>query len=289
MDAEQSEPKQHGVVHPSVTTERLTIADYRSSPGDYAIYSLHVATYEFAMKFVAGMTVLDFGCGTGYGTARLAESAATVTGVDVSEAAIAAARQGPGAANLEFRRIDLVQKRDLPFADDSFDVVVSFQVIEHIEDVSRYVGEVRRVLKQGGTFLCVTPDRAHRLFPRQRPWNEFHFTEFTPEELSSILRSRFTEVTINGMTARQDIIGYELRRYRRMRLLAYPFTFPRAPEVWRRWGIRTAKRLIAARASKPVSRTFDFGPDDIEIGPTVQPSVNIVAVAKGGDPQVVRA
>lgn len=288
MDAEKPGRKQHEVKSSDLTTERLTVDDYRSSPGDYAIYSLHAATYEFAMPFVAGMTVLDFGCGTGYGTARLAEAAASVTGVDVAEKAIEAARQGSTAENLQFRRIDMVQEKDLPFADDTFDVVVSFQVIEHVEDLSRYVGEVRRVLKEGGTFLCVTPDRTHRLFPRQRPWNEFHWTEFAPEELAAVLRARFAEVNVLGMSARPDIIGHELRRYRRMRLMSYPFTFPGAPELWRRWGIRTAKRLMSARAPETASLTFDFGPDDIEIGPGVEPSVNIVAVATGADPQVAR-
>lgn len=271
------------------TTERVTIDEYVESEGDYVIYSLHKATYEFARLFTEGKKVLDLGCGTGYGTAAIASSASEAIGVDISGTAVRQASERFPADNLTFTQIQPVEDGPLPFADASFDVVLSFQVVEHVPDVAAYVAEVRRVLRPGGTFLCVTPERAHRLFAHQRPWNEFHLTEFAADELREILRTRFSDVAISGMSARAGIIGHELRRYQKMRILSLPFTFPGAPEKLRLAGIRTAKRYIGRKATSVAATTsppasYDFGPEDILIGPDVGPSVNIVAVCSGTDP-----
>lgn len=264
------------------TTERITLDEYQGTTGDFVIYSLHVATYRWAAAQVAGKDVLDLGCGTGYGTMLLADRARSVVGVDVSTQAVqlatAAAGDRPGA---RFEVIAPLEERRLPFPDDSFDVVTSFQVMEHVADVALYVDEVARVLRPGGTFLCVTPDRTHRLLGRQRPWNEFHLTEFSPAQVRDALAVRFAHVELAGMSARPDMIAHELGRYRRMRLLSYPFTFPGAPERWRLAGIRLAKRFIGRRATTAsVSRSFDFGPEDVVIAADAAPSVNVVAIAR---------
>lgn len=265
------------------TTERITVDEYQSTEGDYLIYVLHSATYDFALPYVAGKDVLDFGCGTGYGTARLAETAHRTTGVDIAPDAVAHAREHYQRDDLEFATIGSIDVVDLPFGDDSFDVVVSFQVIEHVVAVDRYLAEIRRVLRPGGTFLCVTPDRTLRLFPRQRPWNEFHVTEYAPGELAELLRSRFADVELLGMTAGPQVLRAELRRYRRTRLLTYPVTFPGIPDRLRLAGVRAVKRLIGGRSAgttRPTTRReFGFGPADVVVAPDASPSVNIVAVA----------
>lgn len=264
------------------TTERVTLDEYHGTVGDHVIYSLHTATYDFALPYAADKDVLDFGCGTGYGSAALAEVARSVVAVDVADDAVRYATAHFTGERLSYQRIEPIQRTPLPFAEDSFDLVVSFQVIEHIDDVAAYLGEVRRVLRPGGTFLCVTPDRTHRLFPRQRPWNEFHVTEYAPDELAQVLRGHFADVELLGMSAAPHIIGHELRRYRKMRLLAYPFTFPGAPEALRLAGIRAAKKVTGGRTAAPATQTFDFGPKDIVVAPGAEPSVNVVAVATGG-------
>lgn len=274
------------------TTERVTVEDYMASKGTYIILSLHLATYDFAIPYVAGKRVLDLGCGTGYGTERLAAVAQEIIGVDVSERAITHARQQFTAGNLSFRQIGLLPEHPLPFDDDSFDVIVSFQVIEHIRAVGGYLDEVRRVLRPEGDFLCVTPDRTHRLLPGQRPWNPFHCTEYRPEELVSLLRTRFADVTALGMTAPAHIISHELKRYRRAQITRYPFTFPGAPERWRTLGLtartRISRKLKLSRfrrahpSTEPTS--YGFGPADILIKADASPSVNIVAIAHGNPP-----
>ncbi|WP_431837321.1 class I SAM-dependent methyltransferase [Cellulomonas sp. Y8] len=270
--------------HAEGTTERITIDEYQSTEGDYLIYVLHTATYDFARPHVVGKEVLDFGCGTGYGTAGLAEVATRVTGVDIAPEAVAYAHEHYQHPNLDFRTIGAIETSALPFDDDAFDVVVSFQVIEHVHAVDRYLAEISRVLRPGGAFLCVTPDRTLRLFPGQRPWNEFHVTEYAPEELRAVLAPRFPDVELLGMTAGPAVLRAELSRYRRTRLLTYPVTFPGIPDRWRLAGVRLVKRLIGGRSAGRVPtgdrRDFGFGPQDVRVAPGATPSVNVVAVAR---------
>src|SRR3954464_15382698 len=144
-----------------VSRERLAVDADRSSESDYLIYLFHVATYDFAIPYVTGRRVLDLGCGTGYGTARVAPVCTDIVGVDISSDAIDAATREFGD---RFRLIEPVERAPLPFADRAFDVVLSFQVIEHVPDARAYLGEIDRVLTDDGVFLCATPDRGTRLF-----------------------------------------------------------------------------------------------------------------------------
>jgi ubiquinone/menaquinone biosynthesis C-methylase UbiE len=97
---------------------------------------------------VAGLAVLDLGCGTGRHSVWLASAGATVTGVDFSEGMLEEARRKPGAEAVRFLAHDLHQP--LPFAAGSFDRVVSGLVLEHLRDLDAFFAEARRVLRAGG-------------------------------------------------------------------------------------------------------------------------------------------
>jgi malonyl-CoA O-methyltransferase len=101
-----------------------------------------------ALGDVAGLAVLDLGCGTGRHALWLAGAGAAVTAVDFSEGMMEKARAKPGAEKVRFLVHDLHQR--LPFADGAFDVVVSGLVLEHLHDMGAFFGEARRVLKPGG-------------------------------------------------------------------------------------------------------------------------------------------
>jgi SAM-dependent methyltransferase len=190
----------------------------------------------------------------------------------------------------------------LPFADGSFDVVLSFQVIEHVPDPGRYLAEARRVLTDDGVMIVATPDRRTRLLPGQRPWNRYHLAEYAPHELSAMLCRQFGQVELNGMSADEAIIGRELARSRALKWATLPFTFPGAPERLRQAGLGRLKSVkawmrrgdAAMRQSPgipegngggaghvPVAPAYyPYDETAITIGPGRYPSVNIVAVAK---------
>jgi len=117
---------------------------------------------------VLGEAVLDLGCGVGEFTAALAEHGAFVTGCDVAETALAlAGRRHPG---IEF----VLTGEELPFADESFDVVWAGEVLEHVQDGLGLLAEVRRVLRPGGRLLLSTPDHG----PLRRLWLGFSAPAF---------------------------------------------------------------------------------------------------------------
>lgn len=263
------------------SSERLTVDAYQSTASDYVIYLEHFATYDFVRPYVAGRAVLDFGCGTGYGTHRLAPECASIVGVDIAADAIRFAEQTYQAPNLSYRAISSVETTPLPFDDASFETVISFQVIEHITDVDRCFAEIARVLAPHGTFVCATPDRRMRLFPQQRPWNVYHVHEFGPEELDARLRAHFADVAMHGMTGPADLIQHETKRWRRTRLVTLPMTFPGAPEAWRTRGLRLLKRIQGDRypAAAESARALDADHSGFRVTSDPAPSLNLVAVA----------
>lgn len=271
------------------SSERVTEEAYLSSEGDYLIYLFHLASYDFTLPHVQGKRVLDFGCGTGYGAHRIAASCASVVGVDVSAEAVDFARSRYAAPNLEFRQLPPVEQAPLPFADGSFDVVLSFQVIEHVPSPAAYLSEVRRVLSEDGVFIVATPDRTSRLLPRQRPWNRYHVYEWAPRDFDRLVLEHFGRVDSFGMGGDPAVFGLELRRAARTKWVTLPFTFPGAPEFWRQAGLRAIKGAsgrVSALRKRPAPEprppsSFGFSQDAVRIEPGLTPSVNIVAVASG--------
>jgi ubiquinone/menaquinone biosynthesis C-methylase UbiE len=150
--------------------------------------SEHRGRYLWAAQLAGGGSVLDAGCGTGYGTEILsAAGAASAVGVDVAEEAVSYARANFGEA-CEFVQADLMA---LPFADDSFDLVACFEVIEHVEDQPAVIRELRRVLRPDGVLAISSPNRG-----KYPPGNPFHTHEYVPDELREELKRSFTHVTL---------------------------------------------------------------------------------------------
>jgi len=158
------------------------------------LYQEHVQRYVYAATFAAGKDVLDVACGVGYGTRTLADAgAASALGVDLSEAAVRYAADHYAAPNVRFA-VGNAQALP-PDATESYDLVVSFETIEHLPDVGAYLAEMHRALRPGGTFLCSTPDaRLCSLLSRfrgGRPRNPHHLREYTLEQFLDVLQSRF--------------------------------------------------------------------------------------------------
>ena len=156
----------------------------------------HWHRYLWARAVCGGKRVLDVASGEGYGSFLLAGVARLVVGVDVSPAAVEHSRSEYSAENLEF----LVGRAEaLPTGPAAFDVVVSFETIEHLgePEQSRFLAEVKRVLVPGGTLVVSTPDR--EAYAEELPEvNEFHQREFSPPEFRALLEGHFKHVRFLG-------------------------------------------------------------------------------------------
>jgi ubiquinone/menaquinone biosynthesis C-methylase UbiE len=161
--------------------ERFDLEDQ----GGHLIDAEHRGRYWWAAQIAAEKDVLDVACGTGYGSEILSEAGANVTAVDVSESALVAvsARLRDNATVL---RGDI---RDLPLSDNSFDLVVCWETIEHIQEGDRALAEIKRVLRPDGILLVSSPNP--RVYP---PGNDFHVHEYTPQELMTAVSAHFTNV-----------------------------------------------------------------------------------------------
>ncbi len=148
----------------------------------------HWHRYHYVLPLVAGKSVLDVACGEGYGSALMSSRAALVTGTDVSHAAIAHGQATyAGCANL---RLVEASCTSLPFDAESFDVVVSFETIEHIADQATFLDEIKRILKPDGLLILSSPNKAEYSDKRNYS-NEFHVNELYREQLEVLLEPRF--------------------------------------------------------------------------------------------------
>jgi len=151
------------------------------------IWYEHIQRYAFAGELIKDKKVLDAACGEGYGSAHLARNARSVIGVDISESAIGHARERYSADNLQFRVANCC---DLPFDDDQFECIVSFETLEHLEDQAGLLREFRRVLEPGGFLLLSSPDKAVYT-DRYGNENEFHVRELYRDELDKLIAEQF--------------------------------------------------------------------------------------------------
>ncbi len=168
----------------------------RVIPGlvDVDLWNEHFSRYTFAARLARRKRVLDVGCGAGYGTNELALTAREATGIDVSSDAIEYAREHYVRDNL---RYELGSATELPFPDASFDLVVAFEVIEHLEEWSKLLTEARRVLAPGGQLVVSTPNKLYYAESREQSGpNPFHTHEFEIEEFRAALAEVFPHVSM---------------------------------------------------------------------------------------------
>jgi SAM-dependent methyltransferase len=177
-------------------SDRIGQADERFVPGtaDGELIEVeHFARYRWAGQLVAGHSVLDAGCGVGYGSAMLARAgAADVVGLDLSAKAVEAAAQG-APANASFVAGDV---HAMPFEDGRFDIVVCFEVIEHVAGQDGVIAELARVLAPGGVLAISSPNRD--VYPAGNP---HHLHEYLPDELRAALAAHFEHVELRRQHA----------------------------------------------------------------------------------------
>jgi SAM-dependent methyltransferase len=163
----------------------LPLTGERTIPGlaeENYWFRRHEVVYRRLLELCAGRDVLEAGCGEGYGADLIASVANRVVAVDYDEATVAhvAAR---------YPRVEMLAGNlaALPLPDASVDVVVNFQVIEHLWDQPQFVAECARVLRPGGLLLMSTPNRITFSPGRDTPINPFHTRELNAAELAELL------------------------------------------------------------------------------------------------------
>lgn len=182
----------------------LPITGERTVPGvlhENYWFRRHEAVYVAIASELDDAVVLEAGCGEGYGAQLLAQLARRVIALDYDAYAIAhVGRTYPGLVVLRGNLIAL------PFADDTYDAVVSLQTVEHLWDQDAFVAECRRVLRPGGRLILSTPNRL--TFP---PGNPFHARELSAAELRDLVMSRGGTAALRGLRHGPELIEWEHR------------------------------------------------------------------------------
>ena len=163
----------------------LTLTGERTVPGldvENYWFRRHEVVYQRLAQRCADLDVLEAGCGEGYGADLIAGVARRVTALDYDETTVAHVRA-------RYPRVEIMHANltELPLADASVDVVVNFQVIEHLWDQARFVSECARVLRPSGLLMVSTPNRITFSPGRDTPLNPFHTRELDADELTHLL------------------------------------------------------------------------------------------------------
>jgi SAM-dependent methyltransferase len=167
---------------PDFTGER-----YIPGQGGAQLAYEHLHRYLFALRWAKGKKVLDVASGSGYGAALLSQAASQVWALELDRPSVLFARHTWERSNLIFVQGDATS---LPFEPASFDLVVAFEILEHVQDSRELVREIARVVHPGGVALISTPDKA-RYSDARNYSNPFHVRELYREEFSVLLGEYF--------------------------------------------------------------------------------------------------
>ena len=176
----------------------LTLTGERTIPGldvENYWFRRHEVVYQQLAPRCAGLEVLEAGCGEGYGADLISRVARRVIALDYDKTTVAHVRA-------RYPRVEVMHGNlaELPLADASVDVVVNFQVIEHLWDQTQFVRECARVLRPSGLLMVSTPNRITFSPGRDTPINPFHTRELNADELTRLLvDAGFTSVSMSGV------------------------------------------------------------------------------------------
>jgi len=228
---------------------------------DARFLSQHLAAYAFTRQFARGKRVLEIGFGEGYGANYLAEVAQDVTGIDAAPGNIPRAHAKYPRNNLHFLHME---GSGLTFPDASFDLVGSFQVIEHIPEpqLVSFLTEIRRVLNPAGLCCISTLNLEHNMKPG-KPYNKlcYHEKEFTGPELRALLERIFPHVELHGL-----YLSRPHRFYQRLK----------------RWGLMN----VGPSHVNPIARFYErMSVDDYRTRPGVsRAALDLIAVCRAAAP-----
>ncbi|MBI2613218.1 MAG: methyltransferase domain-containing protein [Candidatus Levybacteria bacterium] len=149
-----------------------------------------LARYNFASRYIKNKTVLDIACGEGYGSFLLSKKAKNVTGVDVADEIIKnAVEKYQLNGNIKFVSSDAVDF--LAKTNKKFDVIISFETVEHVKNYMQFIELLKKCLKPGGTLVLSTPNKRFSDLFFGGTFNRYHLKEFYTREVGNILTKSF--------------------------------------------------------------------------------------------------
>ena len=253
------------------TAERVS-----AEASDNFVFQRSLLAYHAAAERLSG-AVLEIGTGTGYGIRVVAPRAERFVTLDKHRPANLEALLQE-APNAEFRAAAVPP---LPFEDATFDWVISFQVIEHIEADAAFVQEVWRVLKPGGRFIVTTPNAPMSL--TRNPW---HVREYTAEELRALLQGPFARVEQSGVSGNEAVMAYYERNREGVRRITRFDIFDlqhRLPRRLLQLPYDLLNRLNRRRLlHRNRELTTSIRMEDYRIGPVDAPCFDLFFVAEKG-------
>ena len=251
---------------------KITTAERVSrEASDNFVFQRSLLAYHAAAERVSG-DVLEIGTGAGYGIEVVAPHARSFITIDK----LAPAPELTHLPNVEFHQAVVPP---LAFGSNSFDFVISFQVIEHVKRDIELVREVKRVLRPGGKFIVTTPNAPMSL--TRNPW---HIREYTAAELSNLLGSEFRSVEALGVSGDERVMAYYeqnrrgVKRITRFDILDLQHRLPRCLlqlpyDILNRMNRR---KLLKANTDLTTSLRMD----DYRIGPVTDDCFDLFYVAE---------
>jgi ubiquinone/menaquinone biosynthesis C-methylase UbiE len=187
-----------GVYTTEIASDKIT--------SDNPIHQRLLKAYLEALPYIKG-SVLELGCGEGRGVDEVINVSDKYTGIDKIEDVIERLKKKYPAQRFESGSFP-----PIPFPDNSFDTIITFQVIEHIRDDEAFVREIQRVLAPGGTALISTPNILMTL--TRNPWHE---REYTSSQLKSLCMKYFDDVEMKGIAGNEKVMEYYNRNKQSVR------------------------------------------------------------------------
>jgi len=247
------------------TAERSSHLD----PSENVIFQRHMVAYKKAAKLING-TVLEIGCGEGYGISELAKYSKKYIGVDKFDTSISEKIMTEN--DIVFHKMEIPPL--LNIESNSIDFVVTFQVIEHIQNDNFFLEEIHRVLKPGGMLLLTTPNKLMSL--SRNPW---HIREYTSEELVALASKHFSNIEIKGVSGNKKVKQYymdnvkSVEKFKRLDIFNLEKNLPnflyKIPyEILNRFNRDSLKKNDSGLVSSIVSSDYilsDDKPDNLDL------------------------
>ena len=165
---------------------------------DNPLHHRLLSAYVFSKKYISG-NVLELGCGEGRGIDIILKKCKSYTAIDKIKSVI-------DELSLKYKKNNFSASNFPPLKriqDNTFDTIISFQVIEHINNDELFVSEIKRILRPGGIALITTPNINMTL--TRNPW---HIREYTSKQLRDLCEKYFSSVEVYGISGNEKVIKY---------------------------------------------------------------------------------